>query len=166
MTKNFLIEAFADFFQVYNAVDAKARCVAVRVDLQRRKVQVIDNGLGISKDGLEKVGTRYRLNFTNPWYCAKIILVGREKSSNWPTKKVQLAFLVIKKIWPLPPFPRTWKKRDAAYDNLKSWVTAKGCSTQWTSYRLVLHLVQDVESGNTSLSLWKMLQRIKLFLFF
>ena len=66
MTYNFLIEAFADFFQVYNAVDAKARCVAVRVDLQRRKVQVIDNGLGISKDGLEKVGTRYRLNFTNP----------------------------------------------------------------------------------------------------
>ena len=30
---------------------------------------------------------------------------------------------------PLPPFPPTSRKRDAAYGYLKYWITVKGCST-------------------------------------
>jgi hypothetical protein len=45
-------------FQVYNAIDAKASCVAIRVDLAQCKIQVIDNGHGIEKDDLAKIGSR------------------------------------------------------------------------------------------------------------
>ena len=30
---------------------------------------------------------------------------------------------------PLPPFPPTLRKRDAAYNYLKYWITVKGCSS-------------------------------------
>ena len=43
-----------------NAVDAGANCVAVRVDLDAFKVQVVDNGSGIPEDQLALVGERYR----------------------------------------------------------------------------------------------------------
>ncbi|KAL5007944.1 hypothetical protein ScPMuIL_013525 [Solemya velum] len=44
---------------VLNSLDAGATCVAVRVDLSCYKIQVVDNGVGISKEDLEKLGERY-----------------------------------------------------------------------------------------------------------
>ncbi|XP_044292012.1 DNA mismatch repair protein Mlh3 isoform X1 [Varanus komodoensis] len=44
---------------ILNSIDAKATCVAVRVDLETFKVQVVDNGCGIGKEDLNKVGNRY-----------------------------------------------------------------------------------------------------------
>ncbi|XP_018601605.2 DNA mismatch repair protein Mlh3 isoform X2 [Scleropages formosus] len=42
-----------------NAIDAQASCVAVRLDLDGCKVQVLDNGLGMDRDDMERVGNRY-----------------------------------------------------------------------------------------------------------
>uniref|UniRef100_A0ABM5FAV6 DNA mismatch repair protein Mlh3 isoform X2 n=1 Tax=Pogona vitticeps TaxID=103695 RepID=A0ABM5FAV6_9SAUR len=44
---------------ILNSIDAKATCVAVRVDLETLKVQVVDNGCGIAREDLNKVGNRY-----------------------------------------------------------------------------------------------------------
>ncbi|KAH0620489.1 hypothetical protein JD844_021007 [Phrynosoma platyrhinos] len=44
---------------VLNSIDAKATCVAVRVDLETFKIQVVDNGCGMGKEDLSKVGNRY-----------------------------------------------------------------------------------------------------------
>ncbi|XP_042323581.1 DNA mismatch repair protein Mlh3 isoform X2 [Sceloporus undulatus] len=44
---------------VLNSIDAKATCVAVRVDLETLKIQVVDNGCGMGKEDLSKVGNRY-----------------------------------------------------------------------------------------------------------
>ncbi|KAH9496180.1 hypothetical protein Btru_012215 [Bulinus truncatus] len=44
---------------VLNSVDAGASNVAVRVDLETFKVQVVDNGVGIVKDQLPLLGERY-----------------------------------------------------------------------------------------------------------
>ncbi|KAI8784610.1 DNA mismatch repair protein Mlh3 [Biomphalaria glabrata] len=44
---------------VLNAVDAGASTIAVRVDLECFKIQVVDNGAGISKDQLPLLGERY-----------------------------------------------------------------------------------------------------------
>uniref|UniRef100_T1JGR5 WW domain-containing protein n=1 Tax=Strigamia maritima TaxID=126957 RepID=T1JGR5_STRMM len=43
---------------VLNALDAGATCIAVRVNLNLMKIQVIDNGSGISHEQLELVGKR------------------------------------------------------------------------------------------------------------
>ncbi|XP_075387709.1 DNA mismatch repair protein Mlh3 isoform X2 [Tenrec ecaudatus] len=42
-----------------NSLDAEAKCVAVRVNMETFQVQVIDNGLGIGSDDVDKVGNRY-----------------------------------------------------------------------------------------------------------
>ncbi|GAB1297644.1 MutL homolog 3 [Apodemus speciosus] len=42
-----------------NSIDAKATCVAIRVNMETFQVQVIDNGLGMAGDNMEKVGNRY-----------------------------------------------------------------------------------------------------------
>ncbi|XP_066550890.1 DNA mismatch repair protein Mlh3 isoform X2 [Amia ocellicauda] len=42
-----------------NSIDAGATCVAVRVDIETCKVQVIDNGSGIDRENMERVGNRY-----------------------------------------------------------------------------------------------------------
>ncbi|XP_075704858.1 DNA mismatch repair protein Mlh3-like [Rhinoderma darwinii] len=42
-----------------NAADAQATCVAVRVDLEIFKVQVVDNGCGLGPEDMERVGLRY-----------------------------------------------------------------------------------------------------------
>uniref|UniRef100_A0A0L8FHR9 DNA mismatch repair protein S5 domain-containing protein n=2 Tax=Octopus bimaculoides TaxID=37653 RepID=A0A0L8FHR9_OCTBM len=42
-----------------NAVDAGAKCIAVRVDLSCFRIQVVDNGSGIAAEELDKVGQRY-----------------------------------------------------------------------------------------------------------
>nr|XP_016846764.1 PREDICTED: DNA mismatch repair protein Mlh3 isoform X6 [Anolis carolinensis] len=47
---------------VFNSIDAKATCVAVRVDLETFKVQVVDNGCGMGREDISKIGNRY---FTN-----------------------------------------------------------------------------------------------------
>ncbi|XP_042669604.1 DNA mismatch repair protein Mlh3 [Centrocercus urophasianus] len=44
---------------VFNSIDAKATCVAVRVDLEAFKIQVVDNGSGMGRDDLSKMGKRY-----------------------------------------------------------------------------------------------------------
>ncbi|XP_059330836.1 DNA mismatch repair protein Mlh3 isoform X1 [Ammospiza nelsoni] len=44
---------------VLNSIDAKATCVAIRVDLEAFKIQVVDNGSGIGKEDLKAVGKRY-----------------------------------------------------------------------------------------------------------
>lgn len=42
-----------------NSIDAKATCVAIRVDLETFKIQVVDNGSGMGKEDLNTVGNRY-----------------------------------------------------------------------------------------------------------
>ena len=42
-----------------NSVDAGATCVAVRVDLDCFKIQVVDNGVGVHQDQLKLLGERY-----------------------------------------------------------------------------------------------------------
>ncbi|KAK3093602.1 hypothetical protein FSP39_017962 [Pinctada imbricata] len=44
---------------VLNAIDAGATCIAVRVDMSLYKVQVLDNGCGMSAAQLKSVGGRY-----------------------------------------------------------------------------------------------------------
>nr|XP_006117822.1 DNA mismatch repair protein Mlh3 isoform X2 [Pelodiscus sinensis] len=44
---------------VLNSIDAKATCVAIRVDLETFKVQVVDNGSGMGREDLNRVGNRY-----------------------------------------------------------------------------------------------------------
>uniref|UniRef100_A0A8D0L9R5 MutL homolog 3 n=1 Tax=Sphenodon punctatus TaxID=8508 RepID=A0A8D0L9R5_SPHPU len=44
---------------VLNSIDAKATCVAIRVDLEAFKVQVVDNGIGMGREDLNEVGSRY-----------------------------------------------------------------------------------------------------------
>ena len=43
---------------ILNSVDAKATCVAVRVDVACGKIQVVDNGHGMAKDELGLVADR------------------------------------------------------------------------------------------------------------
>ncbi|XP_047466225.1 DNA mismatch repair protein Mlh3 isoform X2 [Mugil cephalus] len=42
-----------------NSIDAGATCVGVRMDMEALKVQVIDNGAGMSAEDMECVGNRY-----------------------------------------------------------------------------------------------------------
>uniref|UniRef100_A0A672FVY0 WW domain-containing protein n=1 Tax=Salarias fasciatus TaxID=181472 RepID=A0A672FVY0_SALFA len=44
---------------VLNSIDAGSTCVGVRVDMEAFKVQVIDNGAGMSAEDMERVGNRY-----------------------------------------------------------------------------------------------------------
>ncbi|XP_062973948.1 DNA mismatch repair protein Mlh3 isoform X2 [Elgaria multicarinata webbii] len=44
---------------VLNSIDANATCVAIRVDLETFKVQVVDNGCGMEREELNKVGNKY-----------------------------------------------------------------------------------------------------------
>lgn len=42
-----------------NSIDAGATCVAVKIDIEACKVQVIDNGSGMDRENMERVGIRY-----------------------------------------------------------------------------------------------------------
>ncbi|KAI1895512.1 hypothetical protein AGOR_G00107020 [Albula goreensis] len=44
---------------VLNSIDAGATCIAVRLDVEACKVQVIDNGSGMDREDMERVGKRY-----------------------------------------------------------------------------------------------------------
>ncbi|XP_075007623.1 DNA mismatch repair protein Mlh3 isoform X4 [Calonectris borealis] len=44
---------------VLNSIDAKATCVAIRVDLEACKIQVVDNGSGMGREDLNAMGKRY-----------------------------------------------------------------------------------------------------------
>lgn len=44
---------------VLNSIDAEATCVGVRMDMEAFKVQVIDNGAGMTAEDMEIVGSRY-----------------------------------------------------------------------------------------------------------
>lgn len=46
------------YFQVFNAVDAGATLIAVRINFKFHKIQVIDNGCGMNSAHLDLVGTR------------------------------------------------------------------------------------------------------------
>lgn len=51
-----------------NSADAQATCIAVRVDLETFKVQVVDNGCGLCPEDMERVGIRY---FTSKCHSVK-----------------------------------------------------------------------------------------------
>ncbi|KAL8168536.1 UNVERIFIED_CONTAM: hypothetical protein K2H54_000804 [Gekko kuhli] len=53
---------------VFNSIDAKATCVAIRLDLETFKIQVVDNGSGMGREDLSKAGNRY---FTNKCYSVE-----------------------------------------------------------------------------------------------
>ncbi|MGH0180167.1 UNVERIFIED_CONTAM: hypothetical protein FKN15_003948 [Acipenser sinensis] len=42
-----------------NSIDAAATCVAVRVDVEACKIQVLDSGFGMDREDMESVGNRY-----------------------------------------------------------------------------------------------------------
>ncbi|XP_027997160.2 DNA mismatch repair protein Mlh3 isoform X1 [Eptesicus fuscus] len=42
-----------------NSIDAEAKCVAVRLNMEIFQIQVIDSGFGIGRDDVDKVGNRY-----------------------------------------------------------------------------------------------------------
>ncbi|NXT29892.1 MLH3 protein, partial [Syrrhaptes paradoxus] len=44
---------------VLNSIDAKATCVAIRVDLEAFKIQVVDNGSGMGREDLNAMGKQY-----------------------------------------------------------------------------------------------------------
>ncbi|XP_048034103.1 DNA mismatch repair protein Mlh3 isoform X3 [Megalobrama amblycephala] len=44
---------------VLNSIDAGATCVAVKIDIEACKLQVIDNGTGMCREDMERVGLRY-----------------------------------------------------------------------------------------------------------
>lgn len=44
---------------VLNSIDAKATCIAIRVDLEAFKIQVVDNGSGMEREDLNAMGKRY-----------------------------------------------------------------------------------------------------------
>ncbi|XP_045918804.1 DNA mismatch repair protein Mlh3 isoform X1 [Micropterus dolomieu] len=44
---------------ILNSIDAEATCVGVRMDMEAFKVQVIDNGTGLTAEDMECVGNRY-----------------------------------------------------------------------------------------------------------
>ncbi|XP_033498743.1 DNA mismatch repair protein Mlh3 isoform X1 [Epinephelus lanceolatus] len=44
---------------ILNSIDGEATCVGVRMDMEAFKVQVIDNGTGMSAEDMECVGNRY-----------------------------------------------------------------------------------------------------------
>lgn len=46
---------------VLNALDAASSCIAVRVDVPLGKIQVVDNGNGITREELSLVANRYKL---------------------------------------------------------------------------------------------------------
>ncbi|XP_077179366.1 DNA mismatch repair protein Mlh3 isoform X2 [Paroedura picta] len=53
---------------VFNSIDAKATCVAIRLDLETFKIQVVDNGSGMGREDISKAGNRY---FTSKCYSVK-----------------------------------------------------------------------------------------------
>ncbi|XP_015276122.1 PREDICTED: DNA mismatch repair protein Mlh3 [Gekko japonicus] len=53
---------------VFNSIDAKATCVAIRLDLETFKIQVVDNGSGMGREDLSKAGNRY---FTSKCYSVE-----------------------------------------------------------------------------------------------
>ncbi len=44
---------------ILNSIDAGATCVAVKIDIEACKLQVIDNGAGMCQEDMERVGLRY-----------------------------------------------------------------------------------------------------------
>ncbi|XP_043080959.1 DNA mismatch repair protein Mlh3 isoform X3 [Puntigrus tetrazona] len=44
---------------ILNSIDAGATCVAVKIDIDACKLQVIDNGAGMCQEDMERVGLRY-----------------------------------------------------------------------------------------------------------
>lgn len=64
LVNNFTINVF----KVLNSLEAKSSSIVVRVNLTTQKIQVIDNGLGISKKNLKLIGHRYA---TSKYYSSK-----------------------------------------------------------------------------------------------
>ncbi|CAH3168358.1 unnamed protein product [Pocillopora meandrina] len=46
---------------VLNSLDAEATCITVRIDIPNFKIQVCDNGIGITHGDLRFVGERYSI---------------------------------------------------------------------------------------------------------
>ncbi|TNN28969.1 DNA mismatch repair protein Mlh3 [Liparis tanakae] len=60
---------------ILNSIDAEATCVGVRVDMEAFKVQVVDNGAGMTAEDMECVGNRY--------YTSKCSTVGDLDNLRW-----------------------------------------------------------------------------------
>ena len=50
---------FILYLKVYNSIDAHSTCIAVRIDFEMYKIQVVDNGCGIERDDLKRIASRY-----------------------------------------------------------------------------------------------------------
>lgn len=50
---------------ILNSIDAGATCIAVKTDIEGCRVQVIDNGSGMCREDMEKVGIRYNSSKCN-----------------------------------------------------------------------------------------------------
>lgn len=53
-------------FQVLNSLDAGATCIAIRLNLDTMKLQVIDNGTGMAKSDMKRIGARCDTNLRMP----------------------------------------------------------------------------------------------------
>ena len=58
-----------------NSIDAEAKCVAVRVNMETFQVQVIDNGIGMGSEDVDKVGNRYFTSKCNSKSCMELHLL-------------------------------------------------------------------------------------------
>ncbi|KAK6481391.1 DNA mismatch repair protein Mlh3, partial [Huso huso] len=52
-----------------NSIDAAATCVAVRVDVEACKIQVLDSGFGMDREDMESVGNRQSDDAAQCHYC-------------------------------------------------------------------------------------------------
>ncbi|XP_066601150.1 LOW QUALITY PROTEIN: uncharacterized protein [Prorops nasuta] len=66
---------------VLNSLNARATSIAIRLHIGRRKIQVIDNGIGIFEDKLRDIGEDYKRNENNYPKSKESLLKIREASS-------------------------------------------------------------------------------------
>lgn len=73
---------------VENAIDAESTCIAVRLDLQFLKIQIVDNGRGINKQDFELLGERYEIwKFLPKVFCDYILYSIVQCLSRYATSK-------------------------------------------------------------------------------
>lgn len=46
---------------VLNSLDSQPKCISIRLDASKYNIQVVDNGTGINKNSMLKIGERYYL---------------------------------------------------------------------------------------------------------
>lgn len=61
---NKILYFFTFCFQVYNSLDSGSSSIAIRIDVPKSFIQVIDNGSGINKSNIYLLGQRYTTSKT------------------------------------------------------------------------------------------------------